>query len=124
MTGLVCLSTNVPGRDGGADRDMRLCMRQCDYDAGDGVEQRLCRDGAACLLIEGMHVCYLGGAHPIGTACADDTQCEPGTVCAPDSLRCAQACTLGNDAPCAGLETCDPIGGGICRAPVLDGGAP
>lgn len=124
--GLVCLPTNVPGHDGGAtSREQRLCMRLCDYDAGDGVEQHLCRDGAACLTIEGMRVCYLGGMHALGTACADDTQCEPGTVCAPDTLLCTQACTVGTDAPCASNEVCSSVGGGICRTPVVivvDGG--
>ncbi len=125
QAGLVCVTTSAPGQDGGgADRGVRLCMRLCDYDAGDGVEQRLCSDGAVCLPIEGMRVCYLGGNHPIHSACADDTQCEPGTACAPDTHLCTQACTVGTDTPCASNETCDLVGGGLCRASmiVIDGG--
>jgi hypothetical protein len=82
-------------------------------------------NGTACLTLESQRICYLGGSHPIHTACANDLECESGTVCAPDNGLCTQACTVGNDIPCTGTETCVPIGGGICRAPVivLDGGA-
>lgn len=118
QTGLVCLPTGASATDGGASSE-GLCMRLCDYDAGDGVEQRLCSDGAACLTIEGMRVCYLGGTHAIHTACETDTQCEPGTVCAPDTLVCTQACTVGTDTPCASNEVCSAVGGGLCRAPVV-----
>lgn len=120
LAGLVCLPTSVPGEDGGAtDRSVHLCMRLCDHDAGDGVEQHLCSDGAACLSIEGMRVCYLGGNHAIHSACVDDTQCEPGTVCSPDTQLCTQACTVGNDLPCESNETCVALAGGLCRAPAV-----
>ena len=121
--GLVCVSTSPPGTDGGPG-DVRLCMRLCDHDGGDGVAQHLCSDGTACLALDGMSVCYLGGSHPIRGGCASDTECEPGTVCAPDTMLCAQACTVGTNRPCAMGETCVATGGGICRAvaTVLDAG--
>jgi hypothetical protein len=118
---LACLPTG--------EGDLRLCLHTCDYDAGNGVEQHLCRDGLVCGVVEGMRVCTLGGTHPIDTACTSDVECESGTVCAPDpagGMTCAQACTVGVDIPCSDTETCVPIAGGICRAPmiVLDGGTP
>jgi hypothetical protein len=120
QSGLVCLPTSVGANDGGAvDREPHLCMRLCDHDAGDGIEQHLCSDGASCLAIEGMRVCYLGGTHAIHAACVNDSQCEPGTLCAPDTLVCTQACTVGNDAPCADNEVCNALGGGLCRAPAV-----
>lgn len=124
--GLVCVRTGVPGQDGGsADGDLRVCMRTCDYDAGNAVAQHLCSDGTACLAIDGMSICWLGGTHPIHSACVDDTQCEPGTVCAPDTSICTQACTVGTDTPCEANESCVDVGGGVCRAAAvtLDGGA-
>jgi hypothetical protein len=123
QSGLVCVSTNVARADGGGD-GARLCMRLCDYDAGNGMDQHLCSDGAACITIEGMRVCYLGGTHPIDTGCADDSQCEPGTVCASDTATCEQACTVGDDRPCGHTQSCVDVSGGVCRATmvVLDGG--
>jgi hypothetical protein len=129
QAGLLCLSTGAASADAGTS-DTRLCMRPCDYDAGppDGgptVDQHLCADGTVCTPLEGHRVCFPGSNHAIRTACTDDSQCEGGTICAPDTQLCTQACTVGYDIPCDTNEVCVDVAGGICRVPAIiagDGG--
>jgi hypothetical protein len=110
---LVCVSTST------TDAGTSTCMRRCDHDAGNGIAQRLCSDGTTCLPIGGSNVCYAGGSHAIHTACTSDLDCEGGTACAPDTMMCTQACTVGTNTPCATNEACMAIGGGVCRPTVV-----
>ncbi len=104
---LVCAESDRAG--------VLLCMSPCGTTADVGTPERLCAEGAACLAIEGASVCYVGGHTPYATACTGPLACEPGTVCSPDLALCEQACTVGNDAPCASTEVCVDVGGGLCR---------
>lgn len=104
---LVCTASDMPG--------VSLCMQPCDVDADGGMGERLCSDGAACLEVSGMHVCYIGGHTAYATHCTSPLACESGTLCSPDLELCEQACTFGSDWPCAASESCAAVGGGLCR---------
>lgn len=118
QTGLRCVET-ASSVDGGAASGTRYCMRTCDRFQDGGALESLCSDGLACLSLESQNVCFVGGSHPFGEACTSSLECEAGTVCAPDSLRCEQACTLGDDRPCATGEACTDVGIGVCRPSVV-----
>lgn len=132
QTGLLCVETSSGALDGGTASSTRYCMSACDRlrDGGGGLEH-LCNNGLVCLALESQNVCFVGGSHPFGEPCTSSLECEAGTVCAPDSLRCEQACTPGDDRPCRDGETCIDVGSGVCRPSVVvapdssttDGGA-
>jgi hypothetical protein len=106
---LVCVVSDDPA--------VNRCMRLCDV-FPDGGNARLCSDGSACIAMDGMRVCYVGGHTPYGTACMGALACEPGTICSPDLMMCEQVCTAGEaHSPCAETETCVDVAGGLCRAP-------
>ncbi len=117
--GLRCVDTASSSVDGGAVASSGTCMRTCDRSLVDGALEHLCTDGLVCLALESQSVCYVGGTHPFGESCTGPLDCEAGTVCAPDSLRCEQACTPGDDRPCADGETCTDVGVGVCRPSVV-----
>jgi hypothetical protein len=101
----------------------QACMSECDP-----TTTRLCATGEVCgapctvgedgvcrVTDPAVGVCYLGGTTAIGSDCILNSDCIAGAICVsrddldPVIQQCYQACTVGDETPCAAGETCMPL---------------
>lgn len=83
--------------------DSFACMERCDT-----ATMRLCLGGEVCSSAGSGGACLLGGDVAIGEPCSASAECEAGAICT--GSACRQACTVGDDSPCASGETCLMLG--------------
>jgi hypothetical protein len=91
-------------------------MQNCDE------RWRICGDGSVCTprLNSAAPICFTAGTTPRGERCANNLECEPGTLCFGSSgeLYCLDACHQLDENVCPPDSRCEVIdsgGKGLCR---------